>query len=55
MELEQLCTAPPEPRGVAEESERTYVEIRRVRDLLTDPNVDWSTLGMIFLALSSSD
>ena len=32
-------------------TERTYVEIRRVGDLLAGAEVDWSTLGMILAAL----
>jgi 8-oxo-dGTP pyrophosphatase MutT (NUDIX family) len=32
-------------------SERTYVELRRVSELLASPDVDWSTLGMILSVL----
>lgn len=28
-------------------SERTYLEVRRLRDLARDPDIDWSSLGMI--------
>lgn len=41
-------------RGVVEDSERTYVEIARVGDLLKKPATDWATLGMIFSALSGA-
>lgn len=34
-------------RGVADDTERTYVEVHRYRDLLTNSFVDWSTLGAI--------
>lgn len=38
--------------GVAEESEQTYVEVRKLGDLLrSDSNVDWSMLGMILSVL----
>lgn len=40
-----------ELRG-AGHGEQTYVEIRRVADLLQGDEVDWSTLGMIFAALA---
>jgi 8-oxo-dGTP pyrophosphatase MutT (NUDIX family) len=33
------------------DSERTYVEVHRVNDLLDDPSVDWSMMGMILTAL----
>jgi hypothetical protein len=41
-------------QGNAEETERTYVEIRTARELLADPLTDWSNLGMIFAALTAS-
>jgi 8-oxo-dGTP pyrophosphatase MutT (NUDIX family) len=33
--------------GVPAESERTYPCVRTVREILTEPSVDWSTIGMI--------
>lgn len=39
--------------GVAEDSERTYVEIYTVRELLKKPLTDWANLGMILAALLS--
>ena len=35
-------------------SERTYIEIRRFGDLMRDPDVDWSNLGMICAALDQA-
>jgi 8-oxo-dGTP pyrophosphatase MutT (NUDIX family) len=37
--------------GVGAESERTYVHVRTVRDVLVDGRIDWSTLGMILAVL----
>lgn len=37
--------------GVAEETERTYVEIYTVRELLKKPLTDWANLGMILATL----
>jgi len=37
--------------GVAEDSERTFVEVYTVRELLEKPLIDWSNLGMIVAAL----
>jgi len=39
--------------GVETDTERTFIEVHPVKDLLKDPNIDWSTLGMIFLAWTS--
>lgn len=41
------------PRGVVEDSERTYVEVSTVQDLLQSDLVDWATLGMVFAGLHS--
>jgi 8-oxo-dGTP pyrophosphatase MutT (NUDIX family) len=38
-------------QGVEEDSERTYVEVTTVRDLVRNPTVDWATLGMVLSAL----
>jgi len=38
--------------GVAGDGERTYTEVRTVRELLADTRVDWSTMGMILSALA---
>jgi 8-oxo-dGTP pyrophosphatase MutT (NUDIX family) len=37
--------------GVMEDGERTFVEIRTLREIITDSLVDWSTLGMIHSGL----
>lgn len=41
--------------GVIEDSERTYVEIYTVRELLSRPLTDWANLGMILTALLSKE
>jgi hypothetical protein len=45
-ELAELAAAHGEVRGTGG-SERTYVEIRTVAQLLAGDEADWSTLGMI--------
>ena len=45
-ELAALAAVRGEVRGTGG-SERTYVEIRTVAELLAGDEVDWSTLGMI--------
>lgn len=40
-----------QPHGVVEDSERTYVEIRTLREILASQLVDWNTLGMILSVL----
>lgn len=39
--------------GVEEDTERTYVEVHTVRELLISETVDWSNLGMIMAALTA--
>lgn len=41
-------------RGIEEDSERTFIEVEKVGDLLQNPKTDWSTLGMIFNVLASA-
>lgn len=42
------------PRGVAEDSERTYVEVRTVRELLEGvADVDWATIGLVLRAITT--
>jgi 8-oxo-dGTP pyrophosphatase MutT (NUDIX family) len=53
-ELEFLRSQAGQPHGIEEDSERTFVEIYRVGDLLKQPLTDWATLGMIFSALSDA-
>lgn len=50
-ELAWLRTQANIPHGVTADTERTYVEIRTVGELLADPLTDWANLGMIFAAL----
>lgn len=38
--------------GVAEDSERTYLEVKTLREILVSQDVDWSTLGMVFQGIS---
>lgn len=38
--------------GVEADTERTYVEVRTVRELLAEPLTDWANLGMVFAALA---
>ena len=40
-----------EIHGVEEDSERTYVEVTTVEDLLSDNRMDWSMMGMLMQAL----
>jgi 8-oxo-dGTP pyrophosphatase MutT (NUDIX family) len=40
--------------GVEEDGERTYIEVMTVGQLLDQPLTDWSTLGMVFMALSKA-
>lgn len=51
-ELAWLVAHQGEPRG-AGSSERTYVEVRRVGDLLVSDELDWSTLGMILTGVQA--
>ncbi|MBI2637440.1 MAG: NUDIX hydrolase, partial [Candidatus Sungbacteria bacterium] len=41
-----------EALGVADDSEKTYVEVRRLSEILAGQLVDWSTLGMILQVIS---
>lgn len=49
----QVMLQSGQPRGVVEDTERTYVEMATLRELVGHAISDWSTLGMIFTALSS--
>jgi 8-oxo-dGTP pyrophosphatase MutT (NUDIX family) len=40
-----------EPLGVTDDTERTYVEVRTIGDLMKNDLVDWSTFGMIMAAI----
>lgn len=50
IELEWLRGQAGIVHGVAEDTERTYVELRTVRQLLAREEVDWSMMGMILTA-----
>lgn len=36
--------------GKEEDTERTFIEVRSVKEILKNTDVDWSTLGMVFAA-----
>jgi hypothetical protein len=52
-ELEWFKSQKDIPHGVEKVSERTFVEVRSVEEILENNLVDWSTLGMIFSVLRS--
>lgn len=52
MEVEALVRG-QEAHGVEGTSERTYVEVRSVRELLDEPEADWSVVGAVACALKS--
>jgi len=39
--------------GVEADTERTYVEVTTVRELLRHPDVDWTTIGIVMRALAN--
>jgi 8-oxo-dGTP pyrophosphatase MutT (NUDIX family) len=47
----KTLAAEEEAHGVVEDTERTYVEVTTVKNLLGETSVDWSTLGMVLKAL----
>jgi 8-oxo-dGTP pyrophosphatase MutT (NUDIX family) len=53
-ELDYFHTLRGQAHGVEEDSERTYVEVTTVGDMLRDPMTDWATLGMVFTVLSEA-
>ena len=40
--------------GNHEDSEYTFVEVMTVADMLKNPNIDWSTIGMVYQALKTA-
>jgi hypothetical protein len=50
-ELDLLRSQEGTAHGVVEDTERTYVEIRTLREILENNLVDWSMLGMILSVL----
>ncbi|MFA6437245.1 MAG: nucleoside 2-deoxyribosyltransferase domain-containing protein [Candidatus Paceibacterota bacterium] len=51
-ELDWLISQIGIVHGVEKDTERTYVEIVKLRDILSQELVDWSALGMLFAALT---
>lgn len=43
--------------GVAEDSERTYIEVKRLGDIIASASnaLDWAMLGMILTAVTSEE
>lgn len=56
VEIEQAekLMATEETFGEEQDSERTYVEVVTVKDMLRDGLVDWTTVGLVMRALSST-
>ena len=52
-ELEWFKSQKDIPHGVEKVSERTFIEVRTIRDILNNNLVDWATLGMIFSVINS--
>lgn len=50
-EMDKLEKEEGKARGIAKDSERTYIAVKKVADIITDPCIDWSMLGMIMSAL----
>jgi 8-oxo-dGTP pyrophosphatase MutT (NUDIX family) len=53
-EMEALA-ANRDPHGVEEDTERTYVEVYTVSELLNSVEVDWSNMGMLLSVLLRED
>lgn len=49
-ELEWFRSQEDIPHGVEEDSERTFIEVKTLREVISAELVDWSTVGMIFSA-----
>jgi 8-oxo-dGTP pyrophosphatase MutT (NUDIX family) len=54
MKLAHQKQADAVPHGIVGDTERTYVEVWTLSDLLSQPTTDWSNLGMIFAAIQTS-
>jgi len=50
-EMDALKAQAGQSFGVAEDTERTYVEVRTIGDMMKNDLVDWSTFGMIMAAI----
>lgn len=46
-EMDKLEQEKGKAHGMAKDSERTYIEVRKLKDIISDPCIDWSMLGMI--------
>lgn len=53
-QIDALRATAGAPRGLIEHSEVTWVEVRRVGEILDARDVDWSTVGMILAALADA-
>ncbi|MDB5184287.1 MAG: hypothetical protein JWN38_95 [Candidatus Saccharibacteria bacterium] len=53
-ELAQLRAQEGTPYGVEADTERTFVEVVTLKDILQQANVDWSMLGMIMRVLTAT-
>lgn len=54
-QIDALRATAETPRGLIEHSEVTWVEVRRVGEILDAGDVDWSTVGMILAALADAE
>ena len=53
LEKAEELAASKQAFGVAEDTERTYVEVKTLRDIFKTDEVDWSMIGMIFNGISN--
>jgi 8-oxo-dGTP pyrophosphatase MutT (NUDIX family) len=53
-ELEWLKSQKDIPHGVEKDTERTFVEIKTIKEILDEKLVDWTTLGMIFSVINAT-
>ena len=54
-ELELLRFQQNIAHGVIEDTERTYIEIKKLGEIRRQSNVDWSMLGMILSVVVGSE
>jgi hypothetical protein len=54
-ELEYLESLKGKTFGVEEDTEKTYVEIKTVKEILNDELLDWSMMGMILSILNEEE
>lgn len=53
-EMDDIAALVGTVRGREGDSERTYLDVATVGELLGDPSVDWSTLGMVLSVLAAT-